>query len=109
MTLPLHRALAILDECTGEHIWSAEHCALRGVPDEWVRQMGDTYESGFRDDSQTIYTDKGVTNQYRGVRDVDLAIRIGKQLAVDVESILTRHASRTAIVTAIKQAYSDGE
>lgn len=108
-SLPRHRALAILDECTGHHVWSPEHCALRGVPAGWVEQLGDTYESGFRHDSQTLYTDEGVTNQYRGVRDVDLAVRIGRELGVDVQRILSIRSSRTGIVAAIKEAVSDEE
>ncbi len=108
-TLPRHRALAILDECTGDHIWPPEHCARRGVPQAWIDQLTDAHESGFRSDSQTIYTDKGVTNQYRGVRDLDLAIRAGRQLGVDVDRIMSMQVDRAAIVTAIKDAVSDGE
>lgn len=109
MTLPRHRALAILDECTGDHIWSPEHCRMRGVPLEWLRRLCDTYESGFNTDTQTIYTDHGATNQYHGLRDVDLAVQVGRVLGVDVDRILTRYPSRVSIVAAIKQAVSDGE
>jgi hypothetical protein len=107
--LPRHRALAILDECTGDHIWSLEHCVLRGVPQQWIDQLSDIYESGFRSDTQTIYTDKGVTNQYRGIRDVDLALRAGRELGIDVDRIASGQISRIGIVTAIKNAVSDGE
>jgi len=109
MMLPRHRALAILDECTGDHIWSLEHCRARGVPSQWIDALGDAYESGFKTDAQTIYTDHGVVNQYQGVRDFDLAIHSGRALGVNVESILTRYPSRLAIVAAIKQAVSDDE
>lgn len=109
MTLPRHRALAILDECTGEHIWSPEHCQLRGVPAQWMQRLSDAYESGFSDDSQTIYTDRGLINQYHGVRDVDLAVQAGRALGVDVDRILSRYPSRVSIVAAIKQAVSDDE
>ncbi len=107
MTLPRHRALAILDECTGDHIWSPQHCADRGLPNDWVTRLGDAHESGFRDDSETIYTDRGVTNQYHGIRDVDLAVRIGRELGVDVDRILFTQTTRVAIVAAIKEAVID--
>ncbi len=109
MPLARHRALAILDQCTGDHIWSWDHCQQQGVPPEWFDQLSDTFESGFRHDSQTIYTDRGVTNQYRGIRDVDLAVQVGRLLGVSVEPILSRYPSRLSIVTAIKHAVSDHE
>lgn len=109
MPLARHRALAILDQCTGDHIWSWPYCQQHGVPDEWFDRLSDTFESGFTHDSQTIYTDHGVTNQYRGIRDVDLAVQVGRYLGVDVETILTRYPSRLSIVTAIKHAVSDDE
>lgn len=109
MSLPRHRALAILDECTGDHIWSPEHCRLRGVPLEWLRRFSDTFESGFSSDQQTIYTERGVTNHYHGIRDIDLALEAGRVLGVDVDQILSRHPSRVSVVAAIKQAVSDDE
>jgi len=109
MSLPRHRALAILDECTGDHIWSPEHCQLRGVPAEWMQRLGDAYESGFNHNSETISTDQGVTNQYHGVRDIDLAVQAGRALGVNVDSILSRYPSRVSIVAAIKEAVSDDE
>jgi hypothetical protein len=105
--LPRHRALVLLEECTGDHVWSVEHCESRGVPADWIREFADAYESGFRDDSQTLYTDLGITNQYHGVRDFDLATRLGQLLGIDVERILASHGSRAAVVVAIKEAVSD--
>lgn len=109
MSLPRHRALAILDECTGDHIWSPEHCQLRGVPAQWMQRLSDAYESGFNIHLETISTDQGVTNQYHGVRDIDLAVQAGRALGVNVDSILSRYPSRVSIVAAIKQAVSDDE
>ncbi len=107
--LPRHRALALLDQCTGEHVWSPEHCAQRGVPAAWVEELADAHESGFRTDSQTLYTDQGVTNQYYGVHDLRLALRLGAALGVDIDRITARHIGRRAIVSAIKAAVSDEE
>ncbi|RPH79557.1 MAG: hypothetical protein EHM77_05790 [Planctomycetaceae bacterium] len=105
--LPRHRAMVLLEECTGDHVWSVAHCESRGVPAAWIGELADAHESGFRHDSQTLYTDAGVTNQYQGVRDFDLAIRLGRSLGIDVERILASHWGRAAVVLAIKEAVSD--
>ncbi len=105
---PLSRlhALALLEECTGDHVWSVAHCELRGVPDQWVTELADAFESGL-DDSQTLYTDAGRTNQYHGIRDVDLAIRLAKHLGIDVDRLLVGYRNRVAMVRAIKEAVID--
>ena len=105
--LPRHRALALLDECTGDHVWSTAHCRSRGVPDSWIEELADAYESGFETDSATLYTSTGVTNQYHGVRDFDLAIRLGRLLGIDVERHQATHLTKSAIVTAIKETLAD--
>ncbi len=40
------RALMLLQECTGDDIWSLEHCRLRQVPEEWIEELSDCFESG---------------------------------------------------------------
>ncbi|TWU22248.1 hypothetical protein Pla52o_33040 [Novipirellula galeiformis] len=104
-----HRALALLSECTGDEIWSVEHCHLRRVPEHWIEEDATPLESGFRSDNQTIYVGKQRVNQYHGVRDVDLAVRIGRALGLDVERITANSLSRRGIVLAIKEAIMDGE
>ena len=71
--------------------------------------MSDAIESGYKTDTVTIYVDNGATNQYHGVRDLDLAIRLGKVLGVDVERATQSSISRRAIVQAIKNAVFDGD
>jgi len=71
--------------------------------------MSDAIESGYRTDTETIYVDNKATNQYHGVRDLDLAIRLGKVLGVDIERATQSAISRRAIVQAIKNAVFDGD
>ena len=107
--LPRHRALAILGECTGDDLWSVEHCRSRGVPEAWVAELADAYESNFDRDSQTIYVGERTTNQYHGVRDVELAIYVARSMRLDVERITALALGRRGVVQAIKQAVVDGE
>lgn len=105
--LPRHRALAILEECRGDEIWSLEHCQERGVPEAWVEELADTFESGFRSDSQTIYWKGNVTNQFHGVHDVKLAIRVAESMGLDIDRVTAAALGRMAIVRAIKEAVMD--
>ncbi|SRR6056297_785323 len=102
------RALALLSECLGDEIWSVEHCRLRRVPDAWIEELADAFESGFAHDRQTIYYQQRVVNQYHGVRDQDLARKLGETLGVDVPQATAMAASPTAIVAAIKEAVFEG-
>ncbi len=107
--IPRHRALAILTECKGDEIWSVEHCLSRGVPQSWIDELVDTFESGFRTDRETIYIGDVKTNHYRGVRDVDLAIRLATTMGLDVDRVTALRLGRHGIVTAIKQSIMDGD
>lgn len=109
MTIPRHRALQLLSKCLGDEIWSDEYCRRAGVPDSWIEELGDAFESGFQSDSQTIYVEDEVANQYHGVRDLDLAIRLARSLGVDVDRILSITPGRRSVVRAIKEAVIDGE
>lgn len=101
------KALVLLTECNGDDIWSVEHCQLRGVPESWVSELADCFESGFSSDTQTIYVGNTATNQYMGVRDVDLAKRIGIALGVDVDRLCDLYPSRADLVRAIKEAIEE--
>ena len=107
--IPRERALSLLSECTGDEIWSIDHCRLRRVPESWIQQLSDTYESGFKSDRQTIYTDDGVTNQYHGVRDVDLAIALARSLGIKVDDQSIAPYDRARLVQAIKEAIMNGD
>lgn len=106
-------ALSLLDECTGDDLWSVEHCQSRGVPADWVDELADAYETSYRISSETIYVSddqKGrrVVNQYYGVRDIDLAKRIGLELGLDINQIEAVALSRQTTVRMIKEAVMDG-
>ncbi len=107
--IPRDRALMLLAECWGDEIWSPDHCRKLGVPDDWIDQLSDAYESGFDRDSQTIYVKNQQTNQYNGVRDVDLACQLGEVLGVDVQAATASAITRQATVSAIKRYLMDGE
>jgi hypothetical protein len=98
------KALMLLQECTGDDIWSLEHCRLRDLPQGWIDEMMDNFESGFDSDSQTIYVQNRTTNQYRGVRDFDLAQRLGRLLGLPVDNLLSTAASRRRFVQALQDA-----
>lgn len=102
------RALALLAECTGNDIWSPDHCEQAGVPREWVEELSEAYESGFDTDRETIYYQDRVTNQYFGVRDVYLAIRLGQELGIDVEQATAMAVLPVDVVMAIKDAVAEG-
>lgn len=98
------RALTLLQECTGDDIWSVEHCRLRQIPETWIEELKDCFESGFKCDSQTIYLANQVTNQYFGVRDVDLAEKLGLSLGLPTDQIRANSISRRAFVQALLDA-----
>lgn len=101
------KALCLLSECTGDDIWSIELCQQRGIPQTWIDELSDRFESGFRQDSQTIYLDGRPTNQYQGVRDIDLARRLGEYLGVDISTVEARAHTRSQLVFAIQQAVEE--
>jgi hypothetical protein len=101
-------ALQLLAECTGDDIWSLEHCRTRQVPELWIKELGDCFESGFEDDRQTIYVERQHTNQYEGVRDVDLALKLGEYLGVETHGLAERAFSRADLVRSIQEAAEEG-
>ncbi len=100
-------ALMILSECSGDDIWSPEHCRLRRVPSAWIEELTDNFESGFEQDAQTIYVGDRATNQYRGVRDVDLAIKAAEFLGLDIQSLIAQAATRRHLVRLIHEAIEE--
>ncbi|MCC7338952.1 MAG: hypothetical protein IT422_27980 [Pirellulaceae bacterium] len=100
-------ALMLLSECSGDDIWSPEHCRQRGVPLGWIEELSDSYESGFGRNTETIYLEDRVINQYHGLRDVDLAIKLGEYLGVDVQAVISRAASRRHLVRLIHEAIEE--
>ncbi len=108
MVLSRLKALVLLSECDGDHIWSIQHCRERGVPEEWIASMVEGYESGFDFDAQTIYYQEKQVNQFEGIRDYDLALRLAKLLGINISSVIDVLPTRRAIVQAIKEKFEEG-
>lgn len=102
------RLLVLLQECNGDDIWSFEECQRQGVPKAWIQELCDIYESGFQANTQTIYYKGKVTNQFEGLRDVDLACRIATELGLNLRDILEFSISRMDCVHRIKEALEEG-
>jgi hypothetical protein len=102
-----HKLLLWLSECTGDDIWSIQHCQQRGVPADWVTELRDVYESGFQSPSQMIYFAEKLVNQFEGVRDVDLACRIAAALGMNVAKIVSSSVSRSDCVNKIKESLEE--
>ncbi|MGI9470092.1 MAG: hypothetical protein ACR2NZ_01080 [Rubripirellula sp.] len=109
MQIPRHRAFALLNLCVGDEIWNVETCRQSGVPEAWIAELSDAFESGYQSDHQTIYVDDAPTNQYHGVRDLDIAIKVAEALGVNAERATSSAMHRRAMVQAIKTAVFDGE
>ncbi len=101
------RALRLLSECTGDDIWSLEHCSAHGVPPIWMDELADCFESNFERDSDTIYLEQRPTNQYHGIRDVDLALRLGEYLGINVDSLKSTSLTRAELVRNIRHAVEE--
>lgn len=97
-----------LAECTGETIWSVDYAKSRRVPESWIRDMADAFESGFNDDRQTIYLGDKIVGQYHGIRDVDLARRIASEIGLNIAEIESRSISRSHLVQNINAAIEEG-
>jgi hypothetical protein len=100
-------ALLLLSECTGDDIWPVHHCRVRNVPESWIDELLDAYESGFDSPRSTIYYRGDVVNQFEGICDVHLACKLGHYLGVDVQSIIASVSSRSRVVRAIREAVEE--
>ena len=101
------RALILLGECTGVDIWPVEHCRERGIPEVWIEELADAFESGYADDRDVIYYADRPINQFHGILDFDLAIRLGTFLGIDVERVTAMALTRPATVRAIQEAVEE--
>lgn len=106
--IPRHHALHLLSLCDGEEIWSREYCRQQRVPESWIDELTDAYESGFQRSQDTIFVGSQRVNQYEGVRAVDLAIRLGEVLGVNIQDIRRRHVHRAELVRAIMDEVEEG-
>ena len=109
MSLSRGKSLSLLLKCVGNEIWSVEVCRTEGLPEDWIDELADAFESGFQSDRQTIYVGESRTNQFHGVRDLDLAMRLGQRLGVDVKRATEFAVDGPAAVDAIKAALMEGD
>ena len=101
------KARMLLDKCTGDEIWPVDLCREAEIPEAWIEELADSFESGFRHDRQTIYYEERAVNQFYGVQDLHLAYKLAEYLGVDVQAITATALGRTAEVRALKEAVEE--
>ena len=92
----------LLLKCTGVEIWDHETCRQAGIPDNWIQELSDCFESGFERDRQTIYVKGRVVNQYQGVQDLHLAYKLAEYLGIDWQRATSHLLDREAVVAALQ-------
>ena len=112
MNLDPIKAQMLLLKCTGNHIWSIQTCRNEGIPEIWIEELRDSFESGFDTDRNTIYVDDGlngekIVNQYEGVLDLHLAYKLAEYLGIDWKSETALKLGRSAEVEALKDALDE--
>jgi hypothetical protein len=101
------RALALLALCDGDEIWSLETCRRHGVPPAWIARWKDAFESNPALDRDTIYYGEQKVAQFEGVRAVDLAIELARELGVRLDPQVLAHGSRSRIVQTIRETLEE--
>lgn len=97
-----------LDECTGDDVWSLEHCRERGIPNSWIAELREIYESGFKEDNETLYYGGRRINQFEGILDATLADKIGQQFGINTKRLEEQAYSRSDFVRRVKEAIEEG-
>ena len=95
-------AQMLLLKCQGDEIWDLDTCRSAGVPESWIEELCERFESGFDSDRNTIYHENRMVNQYEGISDLSLAYKLAEYLGIDWERASARAISRRGIVAAIK-------
>jgi hypothetical protein len=102
------QAVQLLDECTGDDIWSIEYCQEKNIPTDWIESLRDVFESDLSRDTNTIYIGDRRLNHYEGVRDVDLAIKLAEYLGVDTAALISIQPNRRRLVQSLQEAVEEG-
>lgn len=92
----------ILLKCQGDEIWDVNTCRSEGIPEKWIEELLERFESGYDSDRNTIYQDNKMVNQYEGVSDLHLAYKLAEYLGIAWEKASATAISRQGIVAAIK-------
>lgn len=95
-------AQMVLLKCQGDEIWDVDTCRSAGIPESWIEELLDRFESGFDSDRNTIYHQDKMVNQFEGVSDLQLAYKLAEYLGIDWERASATAISRRGIVAAIK-------
>lgn len=95
-------AQMILLKCTGDEIWDEATCQSEGVPEGWIAELKERFESGYDTDRNTIYVDGQMVNQYEGVLDLHLAYKLAEYLGIDWKMATVGAMGRRAEVRAIQ-------
>ncbi|MFK7769804.1 MAG: hypothetical protein AB8B55_21530 [Mariniblastus sp.] len=101
MALDFATAQMILLKCSGDEIWDIETCRKERIPENWIEELQDRYESGFDTDRNTIYVNEKMVNQYEGVLDLHLAYKLAEFLGIDWKRATAGAIGRQAEVRAI--------
>lgn len=96
-------AQMLLLKCVGDEIWPVDVCRTNGVPEAWIDELIENYESGFDRHDNMIFTDDGLTNQFRGISDLLLARRLAERIGIDWQAATAGIADRCNQVSAIKE------
>lgn len=91
----------LLLKCSGDEIWDEETCRRAGIPESWIQELSDCFESGFDSDRNSIYVDDRLVNQYNGVHDLDLACKLAEYLGIDWRHATSHAVGRRAKVAAL--------
>ena len=100
-------AQMLLLKCHGDEIWPEDVCLAAGIPQVWIDELVEQYESGFDTHRNTIYVDGKVTNQFRGVSDLLLAYKLADYIGIDWQAETGHVLSRVDKVNALKEAIDE--
>ena len=100
-------AQMLLLKCEGDEIWPEDVCLAAGIPQVWIDELVEQYESGFDTDQNTIYKDGQIVNQFKGVSDLLLAYKLADYIGIDWQKETGQIISRTGKVDALKEALDE--
>ena len=100
-------ALNLLAECTGDTIWPVDQARVRKVPEAWIEELAEAFESSFDRDRDTIYVEERPANQFHGIRDIDLAVRLAEFLGVQTETLIATSLSRRHLYERLVEAVEE--
>lgn len=94
--------MQLLQECRGDEIWSLDTCRTMGIPDEWLEELADCHESGFLFEQQQIWSEGRLVNQYQGISDVKLALKLADILGIQTSRWIHEPITPHELVRRIK-------